>query len=125
MRIAHGIAVHVHVEHVHEDRDANRLLLEKGGLVDLGNLDDLAIGRCDHDMLAALAGALRIAKEVCNPDRDDDEHDGGEPERPRTPIEGERKGPSGDQCRNDNEQQSFAGEAHVGSRIKGWPVIRR
>ena len=68
---AHRISVHVHVEDVHEDRDARRARRHERRLVDLGDHHDLAVGRRDDEPLAALAGALGIAEEVRDPERDD------------------------------------------------------
>ena len=69
----HRIPVHVHVEHVHEDRDANRAAVHERRLVDFGDHDDLAVGRRDRRAVAALAGALGIAEEVRDPERDERE----------------------------------------------------
>ena len=52
---------------------ADRSLLDERRLVDLGDLDDLAVGGRDDETLTSLAGALRIAEEISDPDRDDDE----------------------------------------------------
>ena len=99
--------------------------MEKGWFVDLRNLDDLAVRGRNDNMLTALADALRVAEEVSDPDREDDENNRGQPQRPGPPIEGKRKRPGGDQCRNDDEEQSFAREAHVDSVVRVVPVIRR
>src|SRR5437660_1624524 len=64
-----GIAVHVHVEHVHEDGDPGRRGREIQRLVHHGDVHDLPVRRCDHELFPARPGPDRIAKEHQKPHR--------------------------------------------------------
>ena len=70
-------------------------------------------------LVAALAGALGIAEEVRDPERDEREQEGEQPERPRAPVERERVRAGRDERGDGDEDESFAGEAHVsGSEVR-------
>ena len=64
------------------------------------------------DLVATGAGALRIAEEVRDPQGDHGEQERQQPEWPRAPVQRERVRASRDQGGDDDEDQSFAGEAH-------------
>ena len=95
---AHRISIDVHVEHVHEDRDANGALLHERRLVDVGDHHDLAVGRRDDEPLAALAQPLRIAEEVRDPERDERQREREQPERPRASRERDAERADGDRA---------------------------
>ena len=65
----HRIAVDVHVEDVHEDRDAGRRAADDVGLVHRDDADTCH-RRGDDDVVAARTGPHRIAKECHHPDGD-------------------------------------------------------
>src|SRR3954467_3143341 len=54
-----GVAVNMTVEHVHENRDPDRSVLEERWLIGLQNTDDLAIRRSKDEAVATLSGTLR------------------------------------------------------------------
>src|SRR6266851_2883631 len=88
----HRIAVDVHVEHAHEDRDSLRRRLEVHGLLDLDYADDLAVRWGDHHSVSPRAGALWVAEEDDQPHRD---HEQRSPEEP-PPGAGAHRGPDAD-----------------------------
>ena len=87
-------------------------LLHERRLVDLGDHHDLAVGRRDDETLAALAGPLRVAEEVRDPERDQRQREREQPERPGAPDERDAERAGGDERRDDDEAQAFAGEVH-------------
>ena len=60
------------VEHIHENRDAQRAAAEECRLLGLDEAHDFAICGSEDQAIAPLAGALRITKEGDHPDRQDD-----------------------------------------------------
>ena len=64
------IPVHVHVEHVHEDRDPARPGRQELGLVDLAHAHHQPVGGGDHQPVAPRALAGGVAEERDDPQRD-------------------------------------------------------
>ena len=103
-------AVHVHVEHRHEDA---HLLRQAGPHFTVGDVLDLhdgAVGGREDVHVPLGAGAMRIAEKVeqqqCEKAKDD---------RRCPPVEKNRRG--GGDHRRDDEQPAFFGEADGHGRI--------
>ena len=115
--VLHGagdrIPVHVHVEHVHEDRHARRAPVHERRLIDFRDHHDLAVGRRDDQLVAARAACARDrgrsrrprARRASARTRAARAATSVALGRPRTP-------PAAISAATTNERESFAGEVH-------------
>jgi hypothetical protein len=99
-------AVAVHVEHVHEHADQQRVAVGVG-VADLLDLDDAAIGRRQHDALLGRHRARRVAEEL---------HDEGqrEPAQHREEPGQEERREHRDEEGDRDEGPALLGEDRVG-----------
>ena len=65
----------------------SRAAVHERRLVDFGDHHDLSVGGRDHEAVATLAGSHRIAEEIRDPERDERQREGKQPERPRPSVE--------------------------------------
>jgi hypothetical protein len=120
-----GVSVDVHVEDVHEKRDAKRTITDEGRLVELSDVHNLAVrGRYD-EMPPPLTGPLGVAEKVSHPQSDQRHGQCEKPERPRSAGHSERKHAGGEKRRDDDEREAFAREIHDCSvTSRRLPVMR-
>lgn len=109
-----GTAVGMHVEHVHEHADLQRVAIEMGiaGALDL---DDLAVGGREHGVLLRRHDARRIAEEL----QDEDEHERAQHRECPLPERAER---DGERCGDRDEGPALAGKEWM--RIVRHGLIR-
>src|SRR5437879_2070054 len=123
VRTGHWIAVHVHVEHAHEDRDTRGPRSHVHGLIGLPDVHDLPVRGREDVLIAAWACSDGIAEEHEQPYRDQrPRHECGP--HPRTPY-AYPPSPDADQGppRN-NEGPALGRDAHQ-AVARGLPVMRR
>jgi hypothetical protein len=89
------------------------------------DLHDPSVGGRDDQVLASRPDPLGIPEKVGDPDRENGQDEGEQPEWPRAPIDRERVAAGRDERRDDNEDHPFFREAHECGLSRCWPVMRR